>query len=151
MKLIKKITAAVTAMAIAVGMMSVGASAETWSVYFYPAQAPNGIKYIDQKNFASTDTISYFYDSCQNYTQTPNNHGDVAYVDYWAYSADSSGTAVALCTSYPNYTYYSPWSETKRTLVYNCDPYYTFVVKHRDNVNGNNSSMSGTVSLTKLT
>lgn len=145
MKLIKKITAAVTAMAMAAGMMSIGAGAATWSVFF---SSSNGIKYVDQKNFASTSTINYFYDSCNNYYQTNNNYGYPAYVDYWAYCVDSAGNTAHACTNTPNFAYYSTQSKTKRNLTWGCEAYYTFVVKHHLNGNGNTSSMSGSVSLT---
>ena len=75
-RLFKIIAAAGTALIMAVtGMVMTASAAQSWSVRFYPAQAPNGIQYTDINIFANSTSTSYFYDSCPNYTQSYNIYG----------------------------------------------------------------------------
>ena len=146
---IKKFFTGMVAGVMAVGMMSIEASAaQSWSVRFYPAQAPNGIQYTDINNFANSTSTSYFYDSCPNYTQSYNIYGVPAYVDYYGFYINSSGYEVDLCSSSHYYYYHSVSSLTKRNLSSSCPSNYVFKVKHTLHGNGNNSGMSGSVSLT---
>ena len=150
MKILNKIATAVVSGSIALCAMSavgINASADSWSVYFYPAQAPNGLKLTAQNNFTSNSTITYFYDSSSSFQQTSNYMGYPAHVEYWGYCADNSGNVVHMCTN-SNFAYYSTASKTKRSLSSGCGVYYVFVVKHEITTNGNNCSMSGSVSLT---
>ena len=147
MKKVKRIIAGMAAV-MAFSTMSIGASAaQSWSVRFYPAQAPNGIQYTDINIFANSTSTSYFYDSCPNYTQSYNINGVPAYVDYYGFYINSSGYEVNLCSS-SHYYYQSVSSLTKRNLSSSCPSNYVFKVKHTLHGNGNNSGMSGSVSLT---
>ena len=93
MKLVKKITAAVTAMAMAVGMMSVGASADTaytgsmqWDLSFsvYPGMP----SYITIHDYYTTDyliftsTYNRFHSICSYYSSGVDYQGKQAYAEY---------------------------------------------------------------------
>jgi len=107
MKLIKKITAAVTAMAMAASMMSVGASAETTSntEYWNVFQAFN-----QWSVFTDTDAFSYEYptktkyrDYVNTFTYALNPNGTSPKVVFWGYTIKTDGTS--LSNSFGNYEY----------------------------------------------
>lgn len=93
MKLIKKITAAVTAMAMAAGMMSIGAGAVvispsySWSLSSaLPPGAPSTTqgyyyKTVTNENTYGT-TMHYHISKCAPFSSTTNSDGDRAHANY---------------------------------------------------------------------
>ena len=145
MKLIKKITAAVTAMAMAASMMSIGASAFSWTLYNNPQAGQYGIKHNTTTDLTSSHTMTYFYDRCKVFQQNTNQNGVQAYVQYWAYCKDNSGNFVHNCTSPTSpFEYHNIHSSQIRYLTTNCEAAYTLVVKHVLISNGHTSFMEGT-------
>lgn len=131
-------------MVMAISMMSMGASADNWNLYYNPTGT---YKTYDYKNFSvATGTISYFYDSCDSLIQTTNTTtGDVAYVYYRAACIDSSGNINYYCCG--NSYYYSTRSKHKVNLTTPVAANRVMRVSHNIHNNYNNSSMYGTVSL----
>lgn len=98
MRLFKKLTAGATAIVMAVGMMSMTASAEKWSVVFNNVTPPTTTS--KHSFYASKDIISYFYENCTSYNQTNNAGNQPAYVQYIAGNYMANGTLVNDCTKY---------------------------------------------------
>lgn len=145
MKLIKKITAAVTAMAMAASMMSIGASAFSWTLYNNPQAGAYGIKHSTTTDVPSTQTMTHFYDRCKVFQQNTNSNGVEAYVQYWAYCKDNNGNFIHSCTSSSSpFEYHDTHISQIRNLTTYCEYYYTLVIKHVLINNGLTSYMEGT-------
>ena len=111
MKLVKQITAAVTAMAMAASMMSIGASATTtasWTVrYSYGAPTYWNV-YQDTDILTPTKTINSFNDSCT--LNAPEFNGSHATVTLKAYTGTPSS---------PNYLYINTY--TSNASMHSCN------------------------------
>ena len=147
MKFFKRVIAVGAAMVMAMSMMSMGASADNWNLYYNPTGT---YKTYDYKNFSvATGTISYFYDSCDSFYQTPNaTTGEITYVYYRAACINSSGNvSYNCCGNYYYYEQYAPYSSHKVNLTSTVPANKIMRVSHNIHNNYNSSSMYGTVSL----
>ena len=143
MKLIKKITAAVTAMAMAASMMSVGASADStanWSVNYAPGAPAWANHFVANSTITvpSGSSRSSFSDVCSHFSQTTYN-GASAYLTVEAYRIKSNGQYETL---YMNsfYNSYNGNFNLSQSINANTDLY----VVHTLHNNANGCGMNGT-------
>ena len=95
MKLIKKITAAVTAMAMAASMMSIGASAmvKGWTLHYNTSYPSNANRFLDKIEFFYAGSPKYLYnDYLYYFNHTENPNGSVPCVEFYGYVINQDGS-----------------------------------------------------------
>lgn len=141
MKLRKRIVALGAAMTMAVSMMSIGASAESWNLYANSSNSGN--QYNESfKFYPNGNPINGVNENCNIYYTVQDQYGNVGYARYWGYCTDSYGN-VKTFGSFSNHFHYSTMNMHNIGLSSPIKYGYILNVKYSLNNTHINSSMSG--------
>lgn len=144
MKLRKRIAALGAAMVMAVSMMSIGASADSWHLNSNPS-GPSSESVFNQTKyfFPSGGKIYGVNESCTYYYSSSGN-GNVGYAEYWGHCQDLYGQN-QIIGHFNDYYHYGTQSTHRIDLSSPVPSGYKLLVKYRLRNTNVYSNMNGYV------
>ncbi|MCD7741157.1 MAG: hypothetical protein LUI06_03020 [Ruminococcus sp.] len=141
----KKIAALAAATVMAVSCMSMGASADSWSLRYTPGATSSDNALSCKVYLAAGDKkITSIKESCTKYTTSTDSYGNISYAKYSGYSLTSSGEKISTGKFSTRYHYNTQPSHSI-PLSSATPTYHTLVVEYKL-VNTVNSKIAGTAS-----
>ena len=145
MKLRKRLTAIGATLVMAVSMMSIGASADNWSLYSNPNGPYSENVFNQQKTFyPGGGTIHGVNESCSYYYSNSDSYGNVGYARYWGYTQDLYGNNQSF-GSFSNHYHYGTVTTHYIPLTSSISTGYKLIVKYQLNNTHVYSSMNGII------